>query len=61
LAAFEDLLVAAERPLVLKKSIAFSKSPFAAMSASLQSIIPAPVFVLNSFTIVEVISNVIPS
>jgi len=41
LAALDERLVAAESPFFLKKSIAFSKSPSTAASASLQSIMRA--------------------
>jgi hypothetical protein len=58
-AAFDDLFVAADMPFLRKWSIAFSKSPPDPVRASLQSIIPAPVFSLSSLTIDDVTLNLI--
>ena len=47
---------AAARPFLRKNSIASSKLPLVYVRAFLQSIIPAPVFSLKSFTMLAVIS-----
>ena len=53
-------LAAAAKPCSRSKSTAFSISPLLSVNAFLQSIMPAPVFVLNSFTIAAVIAMSIP-
>ena len=58
LAAFFSALAA---PLFLSTSTAASISPLVSVSAFLQSIIPAPVSSLNSFTMLAVIAIVITS
>ena len=49
-ATLSDFLAAFAIPLSRNNSIAFSISPSASVKTFLQSIIPAPVFSLNSFT-----------
>jgi len=57
-AILPDFLAAAANPFSLNISIAFSESPPASFKAFLQSIIPAPVLSLSSFTICAVIINI---
>ena len=52
---------AVARPFSLRNSIALSISPSVAVRAFLQSIIPAPLISLNSFTIAAVIAIMISS
>ena len=54
-----DFLAAITRPFFFNASSAFSKSPFASCNAFLQSIIPADVLSLNSFTTFAEISATI--
>ena len=54
-----DFLAAVTKPFFFKASSAFAKSPLASCNAFLQSIIPADVFSLNSFTIFAEISATI--
>jgi hypothetical protein len=55
-AILPDFFAACKSPFSLKYTIAFSISPFVSFKAFLQSIIPAFVFSLSSFTIEAVIS-----
>ena len=54
-------LTALASPFFLKNSIAASISPFVSLRAFLQSIIPAPVISLNSFTILAVTAMILSS
>ena len=56
----QNRFLATARPFCRRKSTAFSMSPWVSWRAALQSIIPALVFSRSSFTMAEVICNVVP-
>ena len=58
-AILDAFLAAAARPFSLRNSTALSISPSTSFSAFLQSIMPAPVISLNSFTIAAVIAMIL--
>ena len=59
-AILSAFLAALEIPFCLNQSIAFAISPSVSVKAFLQSIIPAPVFSLNSLTNAAVIITMLP-